>query len=600
MNMDPVSEVGRARRSEDATPTTAKNSRGVSDRLADSTVSKFKFHSVRHTLAAIPQTRSPRSKSGESGVVIEERRLMAPIDPPLPRSTVIGLVPNTSSDFTSPYEISPRTPNFMRPTSSSAARRTQISKSFKAPPPPLNLTGGSKTDDMFNSFGRHRERKRAQAQLGDRGISYGNHLGFLPAKGPQMMTTHKQNAVVGQPVLLHETEKPMQARHKAAKEVTSPKVPDPTSSEEADFNQNSPRPYENMLNPTLYPRGLRYASSPELRAAFASEEPPLPKIPQQFIVKQDRDTIRQQVAAATAQKEPLSTEQVPHHGLHEDYHAASRVRPSVVAPHRVLEQGVPGGSGPNKPTNNTSGGNFRNVGHSSNGRQLPPSRLPRSTSEAVSPQQPASEHHAPPTVRQCGHASTKGSPSSAEPLPTMAVQYPEWYENDVGRMNWEREQARLKNESKFSPRKAQRKIVQLYRSNFSSVELGNYVNRPPADAVEDFTLVNEAQDLLYWAGRFSANNDRLRNDALNSSVTYWARDDAARHNEVLHYLQGKCTTMDAEKSLAAFVGAWRQGWSGGVAEACRATVDVVPRQLQMPVEGGEKKKGLIGKVFGRK
>lgn len=197
INMDPVSEASRTRRSEDATPNKAKISRSVSDRLADATVSKF--HSVRHTLAAVPQIYSPRSKNRESGVVIEERRLMAPIDPPLPRSTAIGVVPNTSSVFTSPYQISPRTPNFMRPTSSSAARRTQPSKSFKPPPPPLNLTGGAKTDDMFNSFGRHRERKRAQVDLGSRRISHGTHPGFLPGNGPQMIANNQRKAVVEQP-----------------------------------------------------------------------------------------------------------------------------------------------------------------------------------------------------------------------------------------------------------------------------------------------------------------------------------------------------------------------------------------------------------------
>ncbi|KAL9004614.1 MAG: hypothetical protein Q9188_002581 [Gyalolechia gomerana] len=594
INMDPVSEASRTRRSEDATPNKAKNSRSVSDRLADATVSKF--HSVRHTLAAVPQIYSPRSKNRESGVVIEERRLMAPIDPPLPQSTAIGVVPNTSSVFTSPYQISPRTPNFMRPTSSSAARRTQPSKSFKPPPPPLNLTGGAKTD-MFNSFGRHRERKRAQVDLGSRRISHGTHPGFLPGNGPQMIANNQRKAVVEQPVPLHEIEKPMQARHRAAKGVAPPKIPDPTSSDEADFNHNSLRPYENMRNPSLYPYGPRSASSPELRAAFASGEPPLPKIPQQFIAKQDRDAIRQQITAATAQeKECISTGQVPHHGLREPYHAPGRVRPSGVVPLRLPEQSAPSESGPNKPTNISSGVSFPNGGHSSTGRQLPPSRLPRSTSGAVGPKQSAIEYHTPPTSRQCDHASTSGSPLSVKPLPTKSDIYADFYRNDIGRINWEREQDRLKNESRFSPRKAQRKLKQLYRANFSSVQLGNYATTYTTDAVEDFTLVNEAQNLLYWAGRFTANNDRLRNDALNSSVTYWAHHDAARHNEVLQYLQGKCTTMEAEKSLAAFVGAWRGGWSGGVAEVCRATVDVVPRQLPTP----EKQKGLMGKVFGRK
>ncbi|KAL8944006.1 MAG: hypothetical protein Q9216_000715 [Gyalolechia sp. 2 TL-2023] len=592
INMESVSEAGRIRRSEDSTLISAKQSRSVSDRLADATASTF--HSVSHTLAAVPQSCSPRSKNRESGVVIEERRLMAPIDPPLPRSTTIGVVPNTSSIFTSPYQVSPRTPNFMRPTSSSAARRTQPSKSFKPPPPPLDLLGGAKSDGMLNSFGRHRERKRAQAELGSRRTSQGTHPGLLPGNGSQLTAHNKKTAVLEQPVPLHTTEEVMQAYRKAAKGATPPKLPDPTSSEEADFDHKSPRPFENMCNTDLYPFGPRYASSPELRAAYASEEPPLPKIPQQFIAIRNPDAIRQQfTAAATKEKERVSSEQVSRQALGEPYHAAGRVCLSTVAPHRVSEQSAPSGSNTNKPAKLSSGVSFSN---GTNSHQLPRSRIPRSTSQAVGPQQSASELHTSPRGRQRAPVSTSGSPSSLRTLAVTPDVCSYFYENDVDCMNWDREQARFENKSEYSPRKAQRKLKQLYHTNFSSVEPGNGAAGYPGDGMEDFTLVYEAQDLRYWAGRFTANNDRLRNDTLDASVTCWAHQDAARHNKVLQYLQDKCTSKEAEESLAALVRAWRGGWNGGVSEACQTKGNVAPRQPPTP----EKKKGLMGKVFGRK
>ncbi|KAL8760050.1 MAG: hypothetical protein Q9184_003445 [Pyrenodesmia sp. 2 TL-2023] len=142
-----------------STPATTRSSRSISERLAN--VPFFKLQSARHSLsAAVPPIHpsySPRSKVGESSV-IKERRLMAPINPPLSRSTTMDMAPITSFTQSISHQASPRTPNFMRPTSSSAARRIESSKYFKPPPPPLEITSSGKTEVM--GFGQWRSQKR--------------------------------------------------------------------------------------------------------------------------------------------------------------------------------------------------------------------------------------------------------------------------------------------------------------------------------------------------------------------------------------------------------------------------------------------------------
>lgn len=61
----------------------------------------------------------------------------------------------------SPGHTSPQTPNFMRPTSSGAARKTKPLKSVKSTPPRLNPTDEAEGLEMSNGFRRTRERKRA-------------------------------------------------------------------------------------------------------------------------------------------------------------------------------------------------------------------------------------------------------------------------------------------------------------------------------------------------------------------------------------------------------------------------------------------------------
>lgn len=185
-----------------STQSTIKKSRRISDRLART--SFFKQHSARHSIAALHLTPSTKAKDGESTVRIAERRLMAPIDPPLPRSTTMGPLNGPSAH--SRQHSSPRTPSFMRPTSSSAARRSTISNTHKSSPTPLTLASGQRTADI-SGFQMNRERKRAAHEaattLGSHRISYESTPGFLPGNGPQIMARNGLGAVHQRRKLLH-------------------------------------------------------------------------------------------------------------------------------------------------------------------------------------------------------------------------------------------------------------------------------------------------------------------------------------------------------------------------------------------------------------
>lgn len=185
-----------------STQSTIKKSRRISDRLART--SFFKQYSARHSIAAVPLTPSTKAKDGESTVKIAERRLMAPIDPPLPRSTTMGPLNGPSAH--SRQHSSPRTPSFMRPTSSSAARRSTVSNTYKSSPTPLKLVSGQRTADM-SGFLMNRERKRAAHEaattLGSHRNSYESTPGFLPGNGPQIMARNGLNAVQERRKLLH-------------------------------------------------------------------------------------------------------------------------------------------------------------------------------------------------------------------------------------------------------------------------------------------------------------------------------------------------------------------------------------------------------------
>lgn len=116
----------------------------------------------------------------------------------------------------------------------------------------------------------------------------------------------------------------------------------------------------------------------------------------------------------------------------------------------------------------------------------------------------------------------------------------------------------------------------------------------------DPTLIRGAQDLRFWAGRYTAMSDRVRNDALiPSEAAMYAHNDELRQRAVLQFLGEKCGDDEARESLNTFVRAWAHGWSGGVAGAFLGVAPeaVVPA---MPVTEEKKKGGFMGKVFGRR
>ena len=83
-----------------------KRSRLISERIIQTP-----FFTQHQQLAESP----PVTPRRESTVQIPQRQLMAPIHPPLTRANPMGMMHSQST---------PKTPSFMRPTSSSAARRT--------------------------------------------------------------------------------------------------------------------------------------------------------------------------------------------------------------------------------------------------------------------------------------------------------------------------------------------------------------------------------------------------------------------------------------------------------------------------------------------
>ena len=96
-------------------PTTPKHSRKISEKLA-STPFFRRDHQHRTSFAAVD---SPKPKERRnSGTQIKHHGLMQPIPPPLPRSSTLGNLGQSSS--------ASNTPGFMRPTTSSAARRESI------------------------------------------------------------------------------------------------------------------------------------------------------------------------------------------------------------------------------------------------------------------------------------------------------------------------------------------------------------------------------------------------------------------------------------------------------------------------------------------
>ncbi|KAI4098353.1 MAG: hypothetical protein LQ339_006504 [Xanthoria mediterranea] len=508
-----------------STQSTIKKSRRISDRLART--SFFKQHSARHSIAAVPLTPSTKVKDGESTVKIAERRLMAPIDPPLPRSTTMGPLNGPSAH--SRQHSSPRTPSFMRPTSSSAARRSTISNAYKSSPTPLALASGQRTADI-SGFQMNRERKRAAHEaatmLGSHGISHESTPGLLPGNGLQIMARNGLSAVQERPMAFGVPE------HWALKNQPSPppRIPDPTTSAEADFKSRAPRV---AMSPQRYPLGPRYAPITELDAAYAAYavQPPVPPLPKQLVVD----------GRSTGNGD--QSRGIPRYATQ-----GSRIPRSISnAGDLQFEQGI----------------------HQSLGIQPP-----------------ANEHHLPKNRNETLPPSTSGN--SFTDYRAAAVNFPARRGSLAAATrssNWN-----AAGSAAVPSSTAPRVVVSVTtdKSNNDGDEV-------------DLTLIRGAQDLRFWAGRYTATSDRVRNDALiPSEAAMYAHNDELRQRVVLQFLSEKCGDDEARESLNTFVRAWAHGWSGGVAGAFLGVAPeaVVPA---MPVTEEKKKGGgFMGKVFGRR
>ena len=132
---------------------TVKRTRKLSDRLTSTSF----FASAPACRGKAP-TPYPGHRNREHSVQIPQHGLMKPIRPGVPRSSTVGNLSQQTS--------SPRTPSFMRPTSSSAARRQSqssglgLSSGNRAPRPAPRSAMAQTVSEIFHERELERESKQ--------------------------------------------------------------------------------------------------------------------------------------------------------------------------------------------------------------------------------------------------------------------------------------------------------------------------------------------------------------------------------------------------------------------------------------------------------
>ncbi|KAL8706317.1 MAG: hypothetical protein Q9201_000636 [Fulgogasparrea decipioides] len=533
----------------------------------------------------------------------------------------------------------------MRPTSSSAARKTDSAKSYKSPPAPLRLTGGHRTE-MASGFGDHRKHVKAAdpedvANKSDRDrILRGIHPGVLQSAGGSTLAKVAE--------LRKEESEENDRTPSCRSPADAPKVPC-ASTDDVFAPKDSGRHGKG-----LSPKSHRTASSPNLRGALPSQEspPPVPRLPQQetfassLMRNAHQGTLSPPSFFPSQTLSPMSKERSPR--------ARSPPRLKLwnaksMANLRQLPSRIPRG------VSKTS-----NVGTFRAGNQLQPS---------------TSEHQLLCRPDPIGHSMSIQSMMTDKPLPATPPKSSEGeYSSNLSTQEsvYSTHGTGDNGQTTFPPRKSSIQtatpttIRKLNRSNFSMVDVGNKAKAAASSHVgvehevtagvqsspstsggnftsparahdgnespmttysspvpvrfaplpapkrvmpgievlyedeDDLTFIRGDRNLIFWAGRFSAASDKLLNEALVSSNARWARDERLRQNAVIRRLRETCIDNAAEQSLARFVNAWRGGWTGKVSEPCKVDQGILPEVVRRPVvvEEPKKKGGFMSKVFG--
>lgn len=439
------------------------------------------------------------------------------------------------------------------------------------------------------------------------------------------------------------TENTTRLRRKA---MTPCKIPTPTFNKQTNANLRNSQGDSTVLKKN-YAHNSRYASSQELRDSFETNLPPMPPLPRRA-TSSTTEIHEQNTALAAFEREhhPIkqSKEQESYFAADSPFYSAShgrlsRVvrpnsgvfgRPSTVVPLQGSQQREGDDPVSTMPMKFSVSSGLSNGNGSVYSRQATASRIPQSSSRPAGLQ--ATQYCQKPF--RTNQQSVNGDRGVALPRPSL------------GRAGSSRSSLIDKPlpalpssstaQSVFPPRKTSLQPSSLSHSLFSSVRLDNNVNieeTPPLshdgdntsgqvsatsisepshanpaapvnstakneDEEGDISLVHEDQDLRYWAGRFTAIDDHICNDATFSRDAQWAHNVTLRHNHVLQLLHEKCRTRAAQDSLTSFTRAWSGGWSGGVRGVYRGGVVLPPRNFLL--EEQKKKNGLMGKVFGRK